>query len=109
MAYAKAGERSSLIAGLRALATFLEDHPDVPAPRWADVMVFPADCTDHEAQVEVDTIAALIGSDVHDETANQGHYTTSRGFGPVEYRAVAIPTGDRDSSQAQPTKRNDAC
>jgi hypothetical protein len=108
MAYAEAGERSSLIAGLRALATFLEDHPDVPAPRWADVMVFPADCTDHEAQVEVDTIAALIGSDVYDETANQGHYTTSRGFGPVEYRAVAIPTGDRESSQAQPTKRNDA-
>jgi hypothetical protein len=108
MAHAEAGERRSLIAGLRALATFLEDHPDVPSPRWADVMVFPADCTDHEAQVEVDTIAALIGSDVHDETANQGHYTTSRGFGPVEYRAVAIPTGDRGSSQGQPTKRNDA-
>ena len=108
MAYAEAGERSSFIAGLRALATFLEDHPNVPAPRLADVMVFPADCTDLEAQVEVNTIAALIGSDVHDETANQGHYTTSRGFGPVEYRAVAIPTGDRESSQAQPTKRNDA-
>ena len=108
MAYAKAGERSSLIAGLRALATFLEDHPDVPAPRWADVMVFPADCTDHEAEAEVNAVAALIGSDVHDETANQGHYTTSHGFGPVEYRAVAIPTGDQESSQAQPTKRNDA-
>ena len=62
----------SLIAGLRALARFLEDHPDVPAPRWADVMVFPPDRTDREAQREVDTIAALIGSEVNDETANNG-------------------------------------
>ena len=91
MVYAEAGERVYLIAGLRALVSSLEDHPDVPAPRWADVMVFPPGGTDREAQAEVDTIAALIGSEVHDETANKGHYTTSHAFGPVEYRAVAIP------------------
>ena len=101
MAYAEAGESVCLIAGLRALASFLEDHPDVPAPRWADVMVFPPGGTDLEAQAEIDTIAALIGSEVHDATANKGHYTTSHGFGPVEYRAVAIPGRDRKPSPAQ--------
>jgi len=101
MLYASAGERGSLIAGLRALARFLEDHPDVPAPRWADVMVFPPGGTDREAQAEVDTIAALIGSEVKDDTASKGHYTSSRSFGPVEYRAVAIPGRDKKPSPAQ--------
>jgi hypothetical protein len=101
MNYANAGERGSLIAGLRALARFLEGNPDVPAPCWADVIVFPPGSTDREAQAEVDTVAALIGSDVNDGTASEGHYTTSRSFGPVEYRAVAIPGRDRKTSPAQ--------
>jgi hypothetical protein len=101
MNYANTGERGSLVAGLRALARFLEDYPDVPAPRWADVMVFPPGSTDREAQAEVDTVAALIGSEVNDDTARGGHYTTSRSFGPVEYRAVAIPGRDRKPSPAQ--------
>jgi hypothetical protein len=102
MAYASADERASLIAGLRALAGFLEERPDVPAPRWADVMVFPPDSTDAEAQMEVATIAALIGSAVNDETASGGHCTTSRAFGPVEYRAIAIPLRTRKRSASPP-------
>ena len=104
MAYANAGERCSLIAGLRALATFLEDHPGVPAPRWTDVLVFPPASTDREMQRAVDTIAALIGSEVSDETAGNSHYTTSRSFGPVQYRAVAIPVRVRNPSPAEPGK-----
>lgn len=98
MHYANADERGSLIAGLRALAEFLEECPDVPAPRWADVLVFPPGSTDTQAQTEVAAIAALIGSVVSDETESGGHYTTSRAFGPVQYRAVAIPLHARRSS-----------
>ena len=101
MTYATAEERDSLIAGLRELATFLEAHPRVPAPRWADMLVFPPETTDKDMQKEVARIAALIGSQVDDATATGGHYTTSRSFGPVQYRAVAIPLESKKPSGTQ--------
>jgi hypothetical protein len=91
MTYASAEERRSLIAGLRDLAGFLEENPEVPAPRWADLLVFPPHTTDQEMKTEIDTIAALIGAEVTDGTADDGHYTTARAFGAVQYRAVGIP------------------
>jgi len=94
MTYATASERSDLIKGLRALADFLSENPDVPAPRWADLMVFP-DGSDSEMRAEVYAIATRIGAATNDATASGGHYTTRRSFGPVEYKAVAIPAGTR--------------
>ena len=91
MTYANAEERSSLISGLRELADFLEQNPEVPARRWADLMIFPPASTDQEMKAGIDTIAALIGADIKDDTADDGHYTTARGFGAVQYRAVGIP------------------
>jgi hypothetical protein len=90
MAYGNAEERSSLIAGLRDLADFLESNPEVSAPRWADVMVFPPHSTDIEMKEAINTIAALIGTGISDETAQNGHYTASRQFGLVHYKAVGI-------------------
>jgi hypothetical protein len=87
--YANADERDRLIDGLRALAAFLQDHPDVPASCWADVYVFPPRGTDEQMRAEIDQIAARIGAVVTDDTA-RGHYAASRHFGPVQYRAVAI-------------------
>ena len=96
MAYANSDERSRLIAGIRALAAFLQDHPDVPVAPWADVYVFPPRGTDEQMRAEIDQIAARIGTAVtHD--ADHGHYTASRHFGPVQYRAVAI-SGYPDNS-----------
>lgn len=87
--YANQDERSRLIDGLRAVAQFLQDHPDIPAPRWADVLVFPPDGSHEEKRAEIDTIAARIGTETSESTG--GHYSCSISFGPVEYRAVAIP------------------
>jgi hypothetical protein len=87
MTYANSTERIDLISGLRALA----DCPEIPAPRWADVMVFPSSSIDQENRQDVDYIAVLIDAGVDDETGHGGHYTASRKFGPVEYRAIAIP------------------
>ena len=89
MSYASQDERNRLIDGLRALANFLHDHPDVPAPRWADVLVFPPDGTDEEERAEIDVIASRIGAEPVETIS--GHYSTSLSFGPVQYRAVAIP------------------
>jgi hypothetical protein len=91
MTYANLEERSQLIVGLRELADFLEGSPGIPAPRWVDVLVFPPDGTDNEIKAEIDKIAALIDAAVSDQTADDGHYTASRRFGPVQYEAVAIP------------------
>jgi hypothetical protein len=81
--------RAELITGLLDLAVFLESHPDVPAPHWADLLVFPADGTDDEKRAEIDAIATRIGAKAVD--GQSGHYSASRDFGPVQYRAVAIP------------------
>jgi hypothetical protein len=86
-----AEERDRFITGLRDLADFLEQENAVPAPRWASAMFFSAASTDDEQRRDIHRIAALIGRDIEDRTAEHGHYTTSRDFGSVQYRAVAIP------------------
>ena len=93
MTYANATERQALISGLRELAGFLEGNPDVPAPAYTDLLVFPPGTSDDEKRREVDVIASLIGSGTETSAAYH-HYTTSRRFGPVEYRAVAIPADE---------------
>jgi hypothetical protein len=101
MIYANPEERKKLIAGLRSLADFLEGNPEVPSPRWADVMVFPSATTESQTLREVDAIARVTGAHVDDRTASYGNYTASRDFGPVQYRAVAIPASSRTHHDAQ--------
>ncbi len=90
--YASDDERNRLIGGLHALVQFLQDHPDIPAPRWADVLVFPSDGPDEQQRAEIDVIASRIGTGTGEST--RGHYSCSINFGPVEYRAVAIPVDE---------------
>ena len=90
MTYASPPQRQALISGLRALAEFLESNPDVPAPEYTDVLVFPPHASHTENQSEIDMIASLIGSGTEISPVRR-HYATSRQFGPVGYRAVAIP------------------
>ncbi|SRR6266568_8506418 len=94
MTYTNVTERQALIGGLRELAGFLEENPDVPAPKYADVLVFPPHAaSDPERRSEIDVIASLIGSGT-EISSHHRHYTASRRFGPVEYCAVAIPSDE---------------
>jgi hypothetical protein len=95
--YANASERTRFIAGLRELAEYLELSPDVPTP-WGGtcVHVFPPRRTDEEQRAEIDIIAARINAQPCEVVS--GHYTVSRCFGPVEYRAVAI---DRETHEPE--------
>ena len=97
MTYANATERQALISGFRELADFLESNPNVPAPTYAGVLVFPPSASDEENRREVDVIASLIGAGTK-TYSSRCHYATSRQFGAVEYRAVAIP---EDGSKEQ--------
>ena len=93
MAYANTTERQALISGLRELADFLESNPDVPAPAYTEILVFPSCASDDGKRREVDVIASLISSGTVTFSSYR-HYQTSRRFGLVEYRAVAIPAGE---------------
>ena len=94
MTYASLPQRRTLISGLRALADFLERNPDVPAPEYTDVLVFPPPAPDAEKRRQIDVIASRIGSGTETFSSCR-HYQTSRRFGPVEYRAVAIPADEK--------------
>jgi hypothetical protein len=99
--YANPDERAQLIRGLHDLAEFLDQNPDVPAPRWADLMVFPPAGSDSEMFTEVDVIAELIETTASDADSPAGHYTAARYFGLVQYRAIAIPNSVRDNEDEE--------
>ena len=97
--YANDEQRVRLIAGLHDLADFLDQNPDVPAPWEADLLVFPPEASDAEMFAEIDTIAVVIGSTPSDADSPRGHYSAVRDFGPVQYRAVAIPYHARKENE----------
>ena len=99
--YADDEQRVRLIAGLRDLAVFLDQNPDVPAPSRADLLTFPPEASDAEMFAEIDTIAVLIGSTASDADSPRGHYSAVRDFGPVQYRAVAIPRSARNKERGE--------
>jgi hypothetical protein len=84
---------------MREIADFLDQNPDVPAPRHADVMVFPASGSNAEMFAEIDAIGQQIGTTASDAGSPAGHYSAVRHFGPVHYRAVAIPNRDDENDE----------
>lgn len=100
MAYANPTQRQALISGLRELADFLESNPEVPAPSDSTVFTFPPNVDWTGMRAEIDAIAASLG--VTARLTGGGHYVASRSFGPVEYRAVAIPPkNDSDNTESE--------
>ncbi len=89
MNHADSTERAALISGLRTLADYLESNPEVPAPAYPAVHTFPAADDWAQMRAEIDATAARLGVNAH--FSGGGHYVAVRLFGPVEYRAVAIP------------------
>jgi hypothetical protein len=53
-------------------------------------MVFPHESSHDTDRREVDRIAVLAAVDTEESPAC--HYQARRNFGPVEYRAIAIPS-----------------
>jgi hypothetical protein len=98
MTYADPTERAALIGGLRALADYLESNPEVPTLIYSTVHTFPPDGGWAAMRAEIDAIAAWLGVIAYRSAG--GHYVATRSFGPVEYRAVAIPPRpDSDESE----------
>jgi hypothetical protein len=99
MTYADSAERAAFISGLRELARYLESNPEVPAPGYSSVFFFPPDDDWAQMCAAIDAVAAPLG--VPAGCTSGGHYIAVRAFGPVEYRAVAIPPRDDSSSEGR--------
>lgn len=89
MNHADSTVRAAIISGLRALADYLESNPEVPAPAYPVIHTFPVAGDWSQMRAEIDATAARLGVNAH--LTGGGHYVAVRLFGPVEYRAVAIP------------------
>jgi hypothetical protein len=93
--------RTKVISGLRQLADWLDDHPDVPVcPFGWDLSIYPQHADDADRAAEVDRIAAILGVEVTDQTSDGGHYQAIRTFGLITYEAVYIPRARRAASAA---------
>lgn len=84
--------RQDTIAGLRALADFLEAHPEVPVSGEQVVSYWtPAGLRSVEARTQVDKIAAVLGVTAGPRAVlKSATHAARRRFGPVIYQAAAI-------------------
>ena len=79
-----------MVAGLRALADFLEANPAVPIPQHGHLFSITTSGSDEQKLSQVKFTSLAIGEDARDDTPKGGHYWTERRFGPVRYRIDAI-------------------
>ncbi|WP_169981732.1 hypothetical protein [Microbispora sp. H10836] len=93
--------RTATIAGLRALADFLEANPAVPVPRSSiSITYFPDRADDAGMRAEIDRIAGLLGAEIDPGRLPYSHYRTGLDFGPVRYEALAVLAAARARHEA---------
>lgn len=92
-------ERAALIGGFRALADYLESNPEIPVSAYPVVYAFPADGEWAHMCAVIDAVAARLG--VAARRTIGGHHVAVRFFGPVEYRAVAIPPKSNNDTESE--------
>ena len=99
MTHASSTGRDALISGLRGIADYLAATPEVPVTGDATVFAFPPHGEWAAMCAEIDGIAAILG--VTARLTRSGHYVATRWFGPVDYRAVAIPPKKSSSKESE--------
>lgn len=95
-------DRTAYVAGLRALATFLAKHPNVPVPEsyhTFDLSVFVDGADDDEKRAAVDKTAEALGVTASDNDG-RSHYKAVRKFGPVAYESLFVSTAYHAQSDA---------
>ncbi|QXJ23619.1 hypothetical protein AGRA3207_004801 [Actinomadura graeca] len=94
--------RHHTIAGLRALADFLEANPAVPVREFGgDYTLFTRRGDDAAAVAMVDRVAALLGAEITDDRPRGGHYLAEKTFGRITYGIVHVPDQRRRESLAR--------
>lgn len=79
---------TALIAGLRELADWFEQHPELPEWRFPSPSLSyqPIGTSDEDGIAAVEAFAAALGTDVN----RSYHIKTKRRFGGVEFSAVKV-------------------
>jgi hypothetical protein len=90
--------RADMVAGLRALADFLEANPAVPVPRYGHVFSVSTSGSDEQKRSQVKFAGLAIGEDVTDN-AEDSQCWTQREFGPVSYRVFAVSDASQQRYQ----------
>lgn len=90
MTIANPTERAAFIQGLRDLADFLQEHPEVPVTPYGNAITFfPHAASEADERAEIDRIAAAL--DVKPTGTSDGDfYRAIRKFGPITYKAISI-------------------
>lgn len=78
--------RRGLIDGLRELADWYEQHPDVPLPRYPDLLHSVGGQDDAQGVAEVEQLAVALGTEVK----YGAHTGTERQFAGLRFRAYYI-------------------
>ena len=89
MAANQTEHRNAVVDGLRALADFWSENPDMPVPRYPELTVNVIAASDEEERAEVDRIAGILGV-TPTLNATETHYRAQATFGPLEVTVVAI-------------------
>ena len=82
------GPNVDVIAGLRAIADFLQDHPELPVARWASVSLRAAG-DDRPARETLAAVAAALGEQAVEARQYGGDVEIRGEFGPAMLRATA--------------------
>jgi hypothetical protein len=99
--------RHQTIAGLRALADFLEANPGVPVKEYGETYHVPIQAGADASEVAlVDQAAALLGVTVDDNRPRGGHYIATRTFGRISYTVFHIPDRQKADSRARDSYRD---
>jgi len=79
--------RADLIAGLRELADFYEQHPDMPLPPYPDFRHCVLSNDDDAGVAEVTTVAAQLGVELYDLDDRP---SADRKFGSITFSAFYV-------------------
>ncbi|WP_433513570.1 hypothetical protein ACQP2T_60100 [Nonomuraea sp. CA-143628] len=92
--------RTRLIEGLRALADFLEDRPELPVPDMVHATVCVLHGSEEERKAEVERIGRLIGMPLNPADADLGYHSAEVRFGPLLYGAMTATEARRARTNA---------
>lgn len=82
----KASPHAALIAGLRELADFFEQHPELPEFRYPALQYQPIGTDDPDGVAAVEQYAAALGVEV----TRRSHLTAKRQFAGLEFSAAKV-------------------
>jgi len=92
--------RPQIVEGLRRMADFLDEHPEIPVPPYGwELGHYPDRTCDEEERADIDHVADILdhfGGKRIDESGAGGHDRAMITFGRITYQMVRVPIRRRE-------------